>query len=150
MIFFFFSKNIYTELPSGFKIYIFPSCIYRITTLHHFVGCNETHLYKTKRCGGNWCKTQNMDQQITSMITVTGGYCAFFSGGTVQTWASDQMSVEGGIPSLSKCNAVFVPETRRLWIGRGEKKIHSPFRWYRNQTGNLRKNKEKRKKISSL
>lgn len=47
-----FSKNIYTELPSGFKIYIFPSRIYRIPTqCHQWVAMK--HSIKQEACGGS-------------------------------------------------------------------------------------------------
>lgn len=45
----------------------------------------------------------------------------------------DQMAADGGIPSLSKCNAVFVPENKRVMNQRGKKTGHSPPRWYLNQ-----------------
>lgn len=59
------------------------------------------HCIKQKRMGeGLGTQKRNMDKQITSMITVTGEYCAFFPEELSQL-ESDQTSAEGGIPPLS-------------------------------------------------
>lgn len=65
-------------MPSGFKIYIFPRCIYRIPTRHNLQVAMK-HCIKQADLGRRNLKhRRNMDKQITSMITVAGEYCAFF------------------------------------------------------------------------
>lgn len=110
-------------MPSGFKIYIFPCCIYRIPTQHNLQVAMK-HCIKQADLGRRNLKhRRNMDKQITSMITVAGEYCAFFFRRNCPNLNLIRRQRKKEFPlSLSQCGAFFVPESKSAWIKAGKKK----------------------------
>lgn len=109
-------------MPSGFKIYIFPCCIYRIPTRHNLQVAMK-HCIKQADLGRRNLKhRRNMDKQITSMITVAGEYCAFFFPEELSQLESDQTPAEEGIPSFSLSVWCFLCPREQVSVNKGRKK----------------------------
>lgn len=81
---------------------------------------------------------KNLKQQITSMITVTGDYCAFFPEELSQLEHLIRRQRKEEFP-LSLTVMLSLSQRAKEWVKKGEKKKketdHSPSRWYLNQAG---------------
>lgn len=106
-------------MPSGFKIYIFPSCIYRIPTQCHLWVAMK-HTIKQKK---NMTGEKETSINGTSMITVTGDYCAFIRSNCPPS-ASDQSSADGKKFPLSRY-CFLCPREQESINQRGENKPHT-------------------------
>lgn len=74
----FFLKTFIQNCLQVFKIYIFPSCIYRIPT-QHLLWVAMKHIVQNKKMVGGETG-ERMEKKwvnISFMVTVTGEYCAF-------------------------------------------------------------------------